>query len=161
MTTTRSVVELPAAALAQLPSAIAALLPEDRWLLTALLELGYLAASADGLDATERDALATILERATGETIDGATFRDHFVNLDAAVASLGRRERLARTAADFTTDEARANAIEFAALVSMSDGTLHEHELGVLAEVATHFDWGADRVRKIVDELATRIGGKS
>lgn len=161
MTASRSVVELPAQALPQLSTAIAALLPSDRGVLVSLLELGYLAASADGLDDSERDALSGILAQATGKAIDAPTFRAHFTDLDSAVAMLGRRERLARTAADFATEEARADAIRFAALVSMADGTLHEHELDVLAEVATHFEWGADRVRKLVDELAAKMGGKA
>jgi hypothetical protein len=161
MTASRSVVELPAAALQQLPTAIAALVPSERGALVALLELGYLAASADGLDASERDALAKILEGATGKAIDQATFTAHFSDLDSAVAMLGRRERLARTAAEFADDAARTKAIEFAALVSMADGKLHEHELGVLAEAASHFEWGADRVKGIVEQLASRVGGKS
>ena len=159
MSGSRSVVELPAAALPRLSTALATLIPTggDRVMLASLLELGYLAASADGLDDAERDALARILEAATGKAIDGPTFVAHFADLDAAVEMLGRRERLARTAADFSDDVTRADAIRFAALVAMADGKLHEHELGVLAEVATHFEWTADRVRSIVDDLAMKV----
>lgn len=160
MTASRSVVELPASALPQLSAAIAGVLSNnlpDQPTLVAMLELGYLAASADGLDDTERDELATILAKATKRDrvmIDVVAFRSHFEDLDAAVAMLGRRERLARTAAEFETEALRTSAIKFATLVAMADGTLHEHELGVLAEAAAHFNWTADRVRALVDEVA-------
>jgi hypothetical protein len=153
------IVQLPADAVARLSSAIAALVPADEPRFLAALELGYLAASADGLDEAERAALATTLERVTGTRHDQAAFTAHFADLDAAVATLGRRERLARTAAEFDTDEARADAIRFAALVSMCDGTLHAPELEVLAEAAGHFQWSAEKVRALVDEAAARVGG--
>jgi tellurite resistance protein len=150
--------QLSPTALAQLPSAIAALVPkhDDRFL--AALELGYLAASADGLDARERQALSAILERATGSEIDHATFDAHFYDLDAAVAMLGRRERLARTAADFDTEDTRAKAIQFAALVAMADGALHQPELDVLVEIGTYFQWSADKIGGLVDDIAKRVG---
>jgi tellurite resistance protein len=153
------VVELPPEAVARVPSAIAALVPagSDRFL--AALELGYLTASADGLDAEERAALSAVLERATNSTIDRETFDAHFFDLDASVATLGRNHRLARTAADFDTDESRADAIRFAALVAMAEGVLHEDELAVLTEAGAHFEWPADRVRKLVDDAAAGIRG--
>jgi len=159
MTAMPPVVQLPPGALSRLPATIAELVPthSDRFL--AALELGYLTASADGLDGSERDALAGVLERATQSKIDHATFEAHFFDLDAAVAALGRRERLARTAADFGTDDARADAIRFAALVAMADGTLHGDELAVLAEAATHFGWPAERVSALVQEAAARVRG--
>jgi hypothetical protein len=155
----RPVVALPQAALVRVPSAIAALVPEgtDRFL--AALELGYLAASADGLDGRERGALSAVLERATQSKIERDEFDAHFHDLDQAIASLGRNHRLARTAADFDTDEVRADAIRFAALVAMAEGALHEAELAVLVEAGAHFGWSADRVRQLVDDAAARTGG--
>jgi tellurite resistance protein len=125
----------------------------------AALELGYLAASADGLDETERDSIATTLEKITGIGFDHDTFAAHFSDLDAAVSTLGRRERLARTAAEFDNDDARANAIRFAALVAMSDGVLHTTELVVLEEVGTFFKFDPDRIRGLVTDAAARVGG--
>jgi len=154
------IVQLPPEALPRLSSAIAQLIPGDRNRFMAVLELGYLAASADGLDARERDAIATTLERVTGIGYDHDAFAEHFADLDAAVAALGRRERLARTAAEFDSDDSRADAIRFAALVAMADGTLHAPELEVLNEAGHHFAWSHERVHGLVTEAAARVRGE-
>jgi tellurite resistance protein len=153
------IVQLPADALPRLPSAIAALVPGDTDHFMAALELGYLAASADGLDASERESIATTLEKVTGIGFDHDAFAAHFADLDAAVSTLGRRERLARTAAEFDSDDARANAVRFAALVAMADGVLHAPELVVLEEVGSHFKWNPDRIRGLVTEAAASVRG--
>jgi tellurite resistance protein len=153
------VVQLPADALTRLPSVIATLVPKDENRFMAALELGYLAASADGLDDRERDTIAKTLEKVTGIGFDHDSFTEHFADLDGAVETLGRRERLARTAAEFETDDTRADAIRFAALVAMADGTLHDAELVVLCEAGSHFKWGDDKIRSIVTDAAARVRG--
>src|SRR5262245_23150251 len=144
-----NIVELPSTDPSRLASAIQAVLaagdaslPTAAWLsdsartastapeeaaaqrFQALLELGYLAASADGLDAGERAALASMLENVTGRAVDAKTLDMHFKDLDAAASMLGRRARLARVAAELGDHVARAEAIAFAALVAMADGRL-------------------------------------
>ncbi|HUS32194.1 MAG TPA: TerB family tellurite resistance protein [Kofleriaceae bacterium] len=153
------IVQLPSEALARLPSAIAALVPANTDHFMAALEMGYLAASADGLDETERDAIATTLEKVTGIGFDHDAFEAHFSDLDAAVLALGRRERLARTSAEFDNDDTRANVIRFAALVAMADGVLNAPELVVLEEVGSHFKWTPDRIRGLVTDAAARVQG--
>jgi tellurite resistance protein len=146
-------------ALERLPAALAALVPEDPNAFMSALELSYLAASADGLDDKERDQIAHTLERVTGIGFPGEAFAEHFADLDESCEMFGRRERLARTAADFDTDESRADAIRFAALVAMADGTLHAHELAVLDECGSHFKWSAQKIRAIVSEVAASVRG--
>lgn len=153
------IVQLPAEAVARLPAAIESLIPRDASRFMAALELGYLTASADGLDANERAALANTLERVTGIGYDHEAFEAHFADLDAAGEILGRRERLARTAAELETDADRADAIRFAALVAMCDGTLRALELAVLGEAGAHFHWSAERIRELVDDAADRVRG--
>jgi hypothetical protein len=153
------IVQLPKDAVRRLSEAIAALVPNDPNRFMAALELGYLAASADGLEYAERRALADTLERVTGIGFDHETFAAHFADLDAAVATLGRRERLARTAAEFDNDDARENAIRFAALVAMCDGTLNAPELEVLNEAGSHFKWGAEKIHGLVTDAAARVRG--
>ncbi len=159
MSNSSPVVELPAGATTRLAAAVQALTPPDRARFESVLELGYLAASADGLDDAERGALADLLTEASGKTLDHAAFELHFRELDQAVEMLGRRERLARTAADFEDDGSRADAIRFAALVAMADGALHAPELAVLVEAGACFDWNAEKVRGLVDDAAARLGG--
>ncbi len=153
------IVQLPAAVLSRLPDVIATLVPKDENRFMAALELGYLAASADGLDERERETIATTLEKVTGIGFDHDSFSAHFADLDGAVEVLGRRERLARTAAEFENDDTRADAIKFAALVAMADGTLHETELVVLCEAGGHFKWPDDKIRSLVTEAAARVRG--
>jgi hypothetical protein len=155
------IVQLPPDALPRLSSVLATVVPQSGGGFLAALELGYLAASADGLDDAERDTIAATLEKVTGIGFDHVAFMDHFADLDDAVEQLGRRERLARTAAEFETDEARAGAIHFAALVAMADGILHADELGVLTEAGAHFQWSAERVAGCVTEAAARVRGES
>jgi len=153
------VVQLPPEALPRLPAAIAALVPRSSERFIAALELGYLTASADGLDDRERHQIATTLEQVTGIGFDHDSFAAHFGDLDEAVAALGRRERLARTAADFEDDASREGAIRFAALVAMADGSLHDSELAVLVEAGAHFQWTETRVRELVTSVAAMAGG--
>lgn len=164
MPTSDVVAKLPDDARARLSVTLAPLVPpggvtDARFL--AAIELGYLVASADGLEPSERDVIAQLLEAATGRSFDVRTFDAHFRDLDAAVGMLGRRERLARTAAEFDTADRRADAIRFAALVAMADGILHEAELLVLCEAGSYFDWGAERVRAIVDDVVARAAAGS
>ena len=162
MPTTDVVAALPEAALDRLPGVIAPLVPaggiRDAHFL-AVLELAYLVASADGLEAAERAVIADLLEKATGRAIDHRAFDAHFYDLDAAVVMLGRRERLARTAAELDTPQTRADAIRFAALVAMADGSLREPEFAVLCEAGSYFDWANERVRALVDDAVARVGG--
>ena len=123
----------------------------------ALVELGYLAASADGLDPAERDALATLIERLTGAAVDHATLDRHLQDLDAAAAMLGRHQRLARVAADLGEGDRRDEALGFAALIAMADGRLHQDELAVLDELGGCFGLGAPDVRAIVDRVADAV----
>ena len=123
----------------------------------ALLELGYLAASADGLDAAERSALAALLESVTGQAVDARTLDTHFRDLDAAASMLGRRARLARVAADLGDHTARSEAIAFAALVAMADGRLASPEMAVLVDLGASFSQSADQVRRLVDGVAASM----
>jgi hypothetical protein len=155
------IVQLPADAVARLAAVIATLVPVDAQRFIAALELGYLTASADGLDGSERQAIATTLHSVSGIEFDQEAFAAHFADLDAAVAALGRRERLARTAAEFEDEAERCDAIRFAALVAMCDGTLYATELEVLDEAGGYFRWNATKVRELVDDVAARVRGAS
>lgn len=153
------IVRLPDSALPRLADVLATVTPKDSARFMAALELGYLAASADGLDEAERLTIATTLARVNGVELDLATLSAHFADLEQAVFALGRRERLARTAADLETEADRAEAIQFAALIAMADGTLAAPELEVLAEAGSYFAWDADKIRALVDAAAARVGG--
>jgi len=122
-----------------------------------MLELGWLVASADGFADEERSSLARLLESITGSAVDHGALERHFRDLDAAVAALGRRERLARLAAELDDPVARVEAVRLAALIAMADGRLAAAELGVLVELGAHLSLSADRIRTLVDAVAESV----
>jgi tellurite resistance protein len=122
-----------------------------------MLELAYLVASADGFADTERASLSTLLESITGAAVDRATLELHFRDLDDAVAQLGRRERLARAAADLETPEQREDVIAMVAIVALADGQISPPEFEALVELGRHVEIPAARVRAIVDTTAARV----
>ena len=123
----------------------------------ALLELGYLVASADGLAGSEREALASLLEQASGSAVDRQTLLTHFCDLDQASEVLGRHERLIRVAAQFGDEPSRLEAIGFAALVAMADGTLDRSEMAALVELGARFGMNPRQVDLEVRAVARRV----
>jgi tellurite resistance protein len=127
---------------------------------TALLELGYLVASADGLDPNERAALARLLEAVTGSAVDQATLERHFEDLSKGVDMLGRRERMGRAAADLDDVTTAPEAIGFAAAVSMADGRLDAAEIDALVELGAHCAISKEIVWDLVSDVARRVEEK-
>lgn len=123
-----------------------------------MLELAYLVASADGFAPAERVSLAALLERMTGAAVDHAALELHFRDLDDAVAALGRRERLARAAAELGDDA--GEAIGLVAIVALADGQLGAPELEALIELGRHVGIGADRIRSLAEAAVTRVGAQ-
>jgi len=130
---------------------------DDARYFQALLEIGYLVASADGLAAEERQALAELLEEATGKTVDQAVLRLHFEDLDQAVAMLGRHERLRRSAADLEELGAREEALGFATLVAIADGSFAEPEAQALIELGRDLAFSDEQIRSLVDQVVSQV----
>jgi tellurite resistance protein len=122
-----------------------------------LLELGYLVASADGFADAERTTLARLLERVTGERVDHRALELHFRDLDEAVESFGRRERLARAAADLDGVAACEEAIALTALIAMADGRIAAAEHETLVDLGDHLGISRERVRALIDGMARRV----
>jgi tellurite resistance protein len=125
-----------------------------------LLELGYLVASADGLADDERGALAHLVEHATDAAVHREALLLHFADLEAGSETLGRRERLVRTAAEFEDADAHTEALSFATLIAVADGQLADSEAAVLRELGSHFSLSADQVQVIVDGVVAAIKGQ-
>jgi tellurite resistance protein len=125
-----------------------------------LLEVGYLVASADGFAESERESLAALLATVTGSAVDPGTLTLHFMDLDEAVEQLGRRERLARVAADLETSDAVDQAVRLGALVAMADGCLSHSELTVLIELGERTKLSGERIREIVRAAAEGVKGR-
>lgn len=125
-----------------------------------LLELGYLVASADGLADSEREALARLVERATNSIVERPTLELHFADLDRACAALGRRERLRWASATFDEPAAQHEALSFAALVAIADGTLAAPELEVLVELGSHYGLAEAQIHSVVDRVVEHLTGE-
>lgn len=122
-----------------------------------LLELGWLVASADGFADSERASLASLLERVVGSALDRATLELHFQDLEDGVERLGRRERLARRAADLDGLEAAEEAIGLVATIALADGVLSDPEHAVLTELGARVGLSAERVGTLVADAARQV----
>ena len=123
----------------------------------ALLEVGYLVASADGLSDEERHALGELLEQVSGSAVDRESFELHFRDLDDACSALGRRERLRRTAEEFEDRAAREEALGFGILVASADGKFARPEADALLELSDHFGFSEQETRAIVERVVERV----
>jgi hypothetical protein len=103
-----------------------------------LLELGYLVASADGLDEREREMLALLVEQITESRVAREKLLLHFADLDQTSDWLGRSERLMRVAA-------------------LADGELAEPEIRVLLELGKHFSFSERAVTEAVERVTASI----
>jgi DNA-binding CsgD family transcriptional regulator len=122
-----------------------------------LLELGYLVASADGLDEREREMLALLVERITESRVDRERLLLHFADLDQTSDWLGRPERLIRMAANFEDLLSREEALSFAALVALADGELTDAEMQVLLELGKHLSLSETAVRETAHRVVASI----
>ena len=119
-----------------------------------LLEIAYLVASADSLDADEREGLVRTFEQLT--STDRAALEQHLHDFDDAIAASNRADRLRQAATDLHPDD-RGGAVAFAAAIAMSDGWLGDSELGVLVELGGHLEINAELAREIVESVIARV----
>ena len=122
-----------------------------------LLEIAYLVASADGLADAERDALADLVEHATGHGVQHDELRRHFTVLDQACEALGRHERIGRLASNFEDPVAREEALSFAALVAISDGHLGLPEVHALLELGERLRFTDREVEEVLADVLARV----
>ncbi|MCA9676543.1 MAG: hypothetical protein KC464_16035 [Myxococcales bacterium] len=139
-----------------------AAVPEDldvaRWF-QAVVELGFLVASADGFADEERRGLARLLEKLTAEAVDHELLETNFRELERGVAAMGRGPRLARAAADVDASLVD-DTLGLVALIAMADGELGAPEGAALTELGSHLGYSADQVRAVIDRVAARLEGQ-
>jgi len=132
-------------------------LPSAAQRFVTVLELAYLIASADGFARAERQSLSYLLQSVTGSAVKQADLERHFSDLDHAVAAMGRRERMAASAASIDDDDGRQETIMLTALIAMADGTLSRTEMDALTELATHMEMPLDRTEALVHKVAAYV----
>lgn len=122
-----------------------------------IVELGYLVASADGFAVQERQALAALLEEATGVAVDRGELESLIKSVEESCATLGRVQHLRRAAASLNGVFGRERALGASTLVAIADGTLAEAELEALRELGACFDIATSTVDHIALTIARHI----
>lgn len=123
--------------------------------LEAMVELMYLAASADGDFSDEervhfRSSVESLTDRQIGaETIDGVVAR-----FEAELQSAGREGCLASVKAKLSTPALRKVAFSLAIAVTAADGIIRTSERELLMDIADALEIDRDEAADLVAQLA-------
>ncbi|MBI4706040.1 MAG: hypothetical protein HY744_33520 [Deltaproteobacteria bacterium] len=123
----------------------------------ALLEVSYLVASADGLDAQERAGLAELIAQTTGRAVDPPALDLLFDRFERDLASEGREARIRSVATQFDDFMAREEALSFAALIAVADRTLASQEAEALLLLGGELGFSAGEVQAALDHVAQQL----
>lgn len=125
--------------------------------LYALLEVAYLAASADDkLTDQEIDHLVSNLQAWLGATLEPAFLVQLFEHLGQQLATEGFQARLA-TAAAILDPAWRRVAYKLACVTALCDHDVHDDELTFLGGISDAFEIPADEAQAIFDALDETI----
>jgi tellurite resistance protein len=126
--------------------------------LHAMLEVAYLAASADDkLDDAEIEVLVANLTSWLGNELDSTFLVELFEHLAQQLASEGFQARLAACAA-LLDDEARRVAYKVACVTALADHVVHDDELAFLGGIADAFGIPAAEAQAMFDALDEAVG---
>ena len=121
--------------------------------LHAMLEVAYLAASADDkLDDAEIEVLVANLTAWLGNELDSAFLVELFEHLAQQLAAEGFQARLKACAVQLDT-EARRVAYKVACVTALADHVVHDDELAFLGGIADAFGIPATEAQAMFDEL--------
>lgn len=121
--------------------------------LHALLEVAYLAASADDkLAEQEIDHLVANVQAWLGGQLEPAFLVQLFEQLAVQLADDGFQGRLA-AAAKLLDDKWRRVAYKLACVTALADHEVHDDELKFLGGIADAFGIPADEAQRVFDEL--------
>ncbi|HVV87505.1 MAG TPA: tellurite resistance TerB family protein [Kofleriaceae bacterium] len=125
--------------------------------LTAMLEVAFLAAAADGeINDAEADNLGATLATWLGTELSEETVEHVIARFMSAYEADGRDARLA-TAARVLDDDARRTAYTLACLVVLCDLELHDRELDVLGVIATGLELSQEEAQARFEQVQDHI----
>lgn len=105
--------------------------------LDALVELLYLAASADGdFSLEERELFVNKVRVLTGERLTAAPLAKIVARVEGDVEREGRTQRIATVRERLETPDARQTALHMAIDITVADNVLRTSEREVIAEIA-------------------------
>jgi uncharacterized tellurite resistance protein B-like protein len=123
--------------------------------LEALVELMFLAASADGdFSEEERRHFASSVESLTDRHISGETFERLVVRIQADVREAGRARRLAAVKERLSTPALRRVALSLAIQITAADGIIRTSERELLLEAAEALEIDQDEAADLVKQLS-------
>ncbi|MCC6552825.1 MAG: tellurite resistance TerB family protein [Polyangiaceae bacterium] len=121
----------------------------------ALVELMFLAASADGeFSDEERRHFASSVESLTDRRISGEPFERLVARITADVQAAGRPARLAAVKERLATPALRRVALSLAIQVTAADGIIRTSERELLMEVAEALEIDRDEAADLVTQLS-------
>lgn len=125
--------------------------------LHAMLEVAYLAASADDkLDDAEIEVLVANLTAWLGNELDSAFLVDLFEHLAQQLANEGFQGRLAACAKELDA-ESRRVAYKVACVTALADHEVHDDELAFLGGIADAFGIPANEAQEMFDALEDAV----
>jgi uncharacterized tellurite resistance protein B-like protein len=123
--------------------------------LEALVELMFLAASADGdFSEEERRHFASSVESLTDRHISGETIERLVVRIQANVREAGRARRLAAVKERLATPALRRVALSLAIQITAADGIIRTSERELLLEAAEVLEIDQDEAADLVKQLS-------
>lgn len=123
--------------------------------LEALVELMFLAASADGeFSEEERQHFSSSVESLTDRRISGAAFDPLIARIEVSVREGGRDARLAAVRERLETPALRKVALSLAIQVMAADGIIRTSERELLLEIAEALEIDRDEAADLVSQLS-------
>jgi tellurite resistance protein len=121
-----------------------------------LLEAAYLVAAPDGVTPAERAALGELIAQVTGQVRRDAVARA-LARFDEEIERDGLPARIAAVAARFEDFMAREEALTFAGIIALSDGSLSRRELRGLIEFAEQLGYSMGELQVALDTIASNL----
>jgi tellurite resistance protein len=121
----------------------------------ALVELMFLAASADGeFSEQERQHFASSVESLTDRRISGESFERLIARIESDLREVGRARRLAAVRERLASPALRKVALALAIQVTAADGIIRTSERELLQEVAEALEIDPDDAADLVSKLS-------
>jgi tellurite resistance protein len=123
-----------------------------------MLEAAFLVAAIDGgVSEPERAALGDLIAQVTNDPDGAKGLSALFDKFGADLTRDGMPARLAAVAAHFDDFMAREEALSFATLIALADGSISRKEARGLIELAEHLGYSVGEVQALLDSIATSL----
>lgn len=123
-----------------------------------MLEAAFLVAAIDGgVSEAERAALGDLIAQVTNDPDGAKGLSALFDRFGADLTREGMPERLRAVAAHFEDFMAREEALSFATLIALADGSISRKEARGLIELAEHLGYSVGEVQALLDSIATSL----